>query len=84
MVLDSSPLLTVKELAEQLRISVATAYVLLKQGRIASFRIGGRRGAIRVRPSDLEAYLQSTLQQVRQTDQMQKPVRIRLKHLKLK
>ncbi len=76
--------MTVKELAEQLRISLATAYVLLKQGKIASFRIGGNCGAIRVRMADVETYLESQKQQVESTVPVQKPVRLQLKHLKLR
>ena len=35
---DNSALLTVRELAERLRVSLATAYQLLKQGKIPPIR----------------------------------------------
>ena len=83
MVEIATPLLTVKELAQRLRVSLATAYILVKQGKIASYRIGGNRGAIRVRPEDVVAYLESAMQPVSNTMPQAKPVRIQLKHLKL-
>lgn len=82
--LDSSPLLTVRELAAKLRISLATAYALLKKGRIASIRIGEQRGAIRIREADIEAYLASSTLAPLPIQDSSRPVRVQLKHLKLK
>lgn len=47
-------LLTVQQLAKWLNISLATAYRLTESAQIPSFRI---RKAIRVRKTDVEAYL---------------------------
>ncbi len=80
----ATPLLTVKELAQRLRVSEATAYILVKQGKIASYRIGGNRGAIRIRPEDVVAYLASAMQPASNAMPLTKPVRIQLKHMKLK
>lgn len=44
----------VREIAEILHISRAYAYLLIRRGDIASFRLGVR---LRVHPADLEAYL---------------------------
>lgn len=73
--------LTVRELADRLRVSLATAYNLVSRGKIISHRIGG---AIRIFESSLDRYLAGSIQQVSAPVQEQKPVRIRLKHLKLK
>lgn len=84
MIHDPTPFLTVKELANRLRVSLATAYVLVRQGSIASHRIGSCRGAIRIREADLEAYLTTTYQQRIASKTKTAPARIHLKHLKLK
>lgn len=53
-------LFTVKEVAEALRVAPATVYELVARGRMACHRVGGRgRGAIRVSPEQLRAYLAS-------------------------
>jgi excisionase family DNA binding protein len=85
MILDpSKTLLTVKEVAERLRVCPATAYELIRQGKIRSLRVGTNRGVIRVRELDVEEYLSAGTQQVAQPNQLLPPVRIRLKHLRLK
>lgn len=84
MIADPLRLLTVKELTERLRISLATGYALVKQGKIASLRIGSSRGAIRVREADLEQYLEDSRQQGTGEKQKATPVRLQLKHMKLK
>ena len=73
--------LTVREVADKLRISLATAYSLVSKGKIASHRIGG---AIRVFESALETYLAASVQQAPAPLQARKPIRIQLKHLRLK
>lgn len=73
--------LTVREVADRLRISLATAYSLVSKGKIVSHRIGG---AIRIFESALEAYLAASVQQAPATVPERKPVRLQLKHLKLK
>jgi excisionase family DNA binding protein len=48
--------LTVKDVARRLRISGRVAYELLQGGQMPSFRVGR---AIRVKPEDLDAYIDS-------------------------
>jgi len=50
-------LLTLRELSERLRISRKTAGLMLKAGKIASFRVGDGRGTWRIKRSDLENFL---------------------------
>ena len=59
---DNSALLTVRELAERLRVSLATTYQLLKQGKIPPIRVGARGGGLRVRVSDVEQFLAAMTQ----------------------
>ena len=54
---EPSKLLSVKELALRLRISIATAYELVGSGAISSLRVGPRRGVIRIREEDVDTYL---------------------------
>lgn len=61
MSLEERELLTVGEVAERLRVSLATVYQLIATNKIAHLRIGVRRGAIRVRLNDLEIYIASML-----------------------
>jgi excisionase family DNA binding protein len=51
-------LLKAAEIAEILNISKAYAYQLMKQGNIRTVKIGG---AVRVRPCDLEIYIEENL-----------------------
>jgi excisionase family DNA binding protein len=51
-------LLTVKEVADSLHVGPATVYELIARGKLACHRVGGR-GAIRVSPEQLRAYLAS-------------------------
>jgi excisionase family DNA binding protein len=50
-------LLTVKEVAERLQLSTSAVYELTDAGLLRSLRLGVGRGAVRIRPADLEAYL---------------------------
>jgi excisionase family DNA binding protein len=50
-------LFTVKQAAQQLALSPSSVYELIATGRIHAFRLGPRRGAIRIRKKDLQAYL---------------------------
>ncbi len=50
-------LLTAKEVASQLRVSPSLVYQLVESGRLACHRIGNGRGAIRIRPEDVDQYL---------------------------
>lgn len=71
------------EVAARLRVSKATAYVLVKHGRIACLRVGAGRGVIRIRESDLIAYEDSVRQQITVGRIDPKPVRLELKHIRL-
>jgi excisionase family DNA binding protein len=50
-------LLTVKQAADTLAVSIRTIYDLCDSGRLPCQRIGLGRGTIRIRPSDLERCL---------------------------
>lgn len=52
-------LLNVAEVAKRLGVSAALVYQLVADGRLACYRIGLRRGAIRFAEADVERYLQS-------------------------
>jgi excisionase family DNA binding protein len=51
----STPLLTVKETAEMLRVSLDTAYRLVQTGQVPARRVGG---SWRVNAAALDEYLQ--------------------------
>jgi excisionase family DNA binding protein len=50
-------LLKVKDVADQLSVGKSTAYRLIEEGEITFTRVGSGRGTIRVRPEDLERYI---------------------------
>jgi len=52
-------LLTVKETATKLRVSGSTVFTLCSRRLLGHVRIGVGRGAIRIRQSDIDAYLAS-------------------------
>lgn len=74
-------MLTVKEVAERLRVSRTCVYQLVERGKLACHRIGLGRGAIRVTSQDLTTFIESC-RDAREavTNSPQPPVR--LKHLK--
>src|SRR5215510_3403815 len=51
-------MLSVQEVAEQLRCSQALVYGLCAKGRLPHYRIGMGRGAIRILDEDLAAFLE--------------------------
>ena len=53
----SEQMLTVKDVADRLKIGRTTAYTLIEDGEIPAKRIGTGRGTLRVKPSDLERYI---------------------------
>lgn len=74
-------LLTVRDVAELLRVSPSLIYQLVESGKIACHRIGRGRGAIRIRLDDLEQFLA-----VCRSEQHEPAPRFRrpkLKHIKL-
>ena len=72
--------LTIAEVAERLRVSLACAYGLVENGKLSCFRIGLGRGTIRVSEEQLEAYL--TRSEKRGTSGGT-PVPVKLKHITL-
>jgi excisionase family DNA binding protein len=53
----SDQLLTIKDVATRLKIGRTTAYTLVEDGEIPARRIGKGRGTLRVKPADLERYI---------------------------
>ncbi len=78
---EQPPLLTVREVAEILRVSSSLVYQLVETRKLACHRIGSRKGAIRISAGDIDDYL-SNCRYDRQ-EEMPKLPRPRLKHLKL-
>ena len=78
---DEPRLLTVREVAELLRVSPSTVYQLVEGRKLARHRIGGGRSAIRVSTTDIRECLAECRYERR--EHMPKPPRQRLKHLKL-
>ena len=54
-----SQLLTVKDVAGRLCVSIASVYRLIESGRLPAHRIGVGRGTLRVSEAALESYLRS-------------------------
>lgn len=65
-------MLTAKDVAKRLNISLALVYALAESGAFAGYRIGLGRGTWRFDESDVDAYLQSS-----KTGQTPQPVRQR-------
>ena len=78
-------MLKVADVAKRLGVSTALVYQLVAQGRLACYRIGLGRGAIRFAESDVEAYLDSCrIESAERTPHSRSSVRMpRLKHLHL-
>ena len=74
-------MMKVQEVAKRLNCSVSTVYELVEAGKLAAYRIGLRRGSIRVTEEQIEAYLASC----QSTPLEPKPSspRIKLKHLRV-
>lgn len=52
-------MLTVRDVAGRLNVSLGCVYTLISRGELPCHRIGIGRGAIRVREADLDEYLDS-------------------------
>ncbi|OLT55409.1 helix-turn-helix domain-containing protein [Cellulosimicrobium sp. CUA-896] len=57
--------LTLADVTEELNISAAQAYALVRSGELPAIQVGGR-GQWRVEASELEAYIQRMYAQTRQ------------------
>jgi len=79
-----SRLLTVREVSDRLRISLASVYSLIKVGVLTSMRVGSKCGAIRVREEDLTTYLDASIQSVSASVPKAHSVKTSLKHIRLK
>ncbi len=70
------------QVADRLNVSLSTVYGLIESKRLACYRIGQGRGAVRVSEDDLAAYLQHC-----RSEQTVAPVRKlhrrRLNHIRL-
>jgi excisionase family DNA binding protein len=76
--------LTVHEVADRLRVSQSSVYLLVESGRLAHHRIGARRGAIRISEDDLTAYLAESRQDQRRESAAAPLISPpKLKHIKL-
>ena len=53
-----SNMLTVRQVAEQLQVSLATVYLMCNRGKLPHVRIGVGRGTIRVDEQTLEEFIQ--------------------------
>ena len=77
-------LLTIRELSERLRVSIASVYALIKSGKILALRVGIRSGAIRIRESEVAAYLESCVQVSAVRETVHRSPQTKLKHISLK
>jgi excisionase family DNA binding protein len=78
---ERNELLTVREVAGLLRVSQNCVYELVGKGRLACYRVGTGRGAIRIRRGDVEAYLAGS--RVDKAEPAGRACRPRLRHLTL-
>lgn len=76
-------MMTVREVAARLRVSLSSVYLLVDGGRLAHHRVGARSGAIRIDEADLTAYLADCRKERAEERPTPPPVtRPRLKHIK--
>lgn len=81
---ESLSLLTVKEAATLLRISSSLVYGLIESGRLPASRLGKGRGAIRIKKSDVAAYVEENrIQKPSEAASVRPRRREKLKHIKL-
>jgi excisionase family DNA binding protein len=69
----AAPYWDVREVAAELGLRPTTVYDVIASGRLVCYRFGPRGGRIRVRPADVEAYVESCRVGVR-TEAEQPPV----------
>lgn len=74
-------LLTVRDVAELLQVSIACVYAMVAEGKLVVHRVGTGRGSIRVDRRDFEDYLTSCRQEP--IKKSPRPTRPRLKHIRL-
>ncbi len=54
-------MLSVKQVAGRLNVSVGTIYGLVNRGRLAAYRIGVGRGTLRIPEESIERFLESNI-----------------------
>ncbi len=81
---EQQELWTVKKLSEYFQLSLQETYKLLSTNAIAHFRVGNSRGAIRIRASDVAAFLNSRRQGPIELPRPQRATPQKLKHIRLK
>jgi excisionase family DNA binding protein len=78
-------LLTVKEVASILRLSLTETYKLIQSRAISHFRVGPGRGAIRIDRGEIDLFLEKRRVGVPETKPVAVPVRLKpLKHIRTK
>ncbi len=68
--ISNEPIFTVQQVADQLQLSTATIYALVRRGELAAVRIGLGRGTIRIRESDVARFIETNAIQVRSMPRM--------------
>jgi excisionase family DNA binding protein len=77
-------LLTVREVAARLRVSLASVYDLIKKGKLAAHRVGNHGGAIRVSEQSLLDYLGRSVHVTASSLESPPPRVQNLKHIRLR
>lgn len=77
----TEPLLTVREVADLLRLSEPCVYTMVAGRRLPHLRVGNGRGSIRFSRQDIERFLENC--RTSPAPKPPRPVRVPLKHLKL-
>lgn len=77
-------LLTVKEVAGLLRLSVSETYKLVQSEAITHFRVGPGRGAIRIEPAAVDAFLERRRVGKEVKEVVRRQAVVPLKHVKRK
>jgi excisionase family DNA binding protein len=54
-------MLDIEEVAEKLRVSQSTVRSLVRSGKLHAYRIGAKRGRLRVKQEDVARYIDSTV-----------------------
>jgi len=73
-------MMTIKDVAHQLRVSTACVYELVSAGKLACYRIGKGRGTIRISDEQLGAFLQQN-EEGGELKKVRAPRPVTLKHL---
>lgn len=76
-------LLTVAEAAERLRLSAAAIYEMVRVGQLPAVRVGPRKGALRIRASDLEHCLEPTTPATKVIRTAPRGPKVKLRHIRI-